>query len=113
MYKIKYYYETGDSFSIEDREDVLEFEWNDLKTAEECLRRIREHYEWYTSKESAFFGKEKEKPKWHNVNTDLSINLPMDNGKEVEFWPPWIGYFEKLYEAEIILGGKGLKISTN
>ena len=30
MYKIKYYYQTGDSFHTEEREELLEFEWKDL-----------------------------------------------------------------------------------
>ena len=55
-------------------------------------------------------GKEVEKPEWHNVNSEhvkLSgehylINIPMDNGNEVQFWAPWCGYFESLYGAEIV-----------
>ena len=108
MYKIKYNYQTGDSFSNSDCEDVLEFEWKDLDIAKECLKRIKEHYEWYTSIEG--YQKNKvAKPKWHNVTggDTLSgehhlINIPMDNGNEVQFWAPWCGYFETLYGAEII-----------
>jgi len=111
QYRIKYSYRTGDSFGSEDRVDVLEFTWENLEVAKEVLKRIREHYKWHQSKET-YYGRheEVEKPAWHNVNSEhvqLSgehylINVPMDNGNEVQFWPPWCGYFESLYGAEIV-----------
>jgi hypothetical protein len=115
MYKIKYTYQTGDSFHTEEREDLLEYEWMDLDTVKECLKRIREHYKWYQSLENSYsFRKEEvEKPKWHNVKVEKYImsnqhclmNMPMDNGNEVQFWPPWCGYFEHLHSAEIVIEG--------
>ena len=110
-YLIKYYYHTGDSFTSVDKEDVLEFQWKNLDIAKECLRRIKEHYLWYQSIENYRFVEDKvDKPEWHNVkierhfksNEHCLLNLPMDNGNEIQFWPPWIGYFEMLYGAEII-----------
>ncbi len=113
IYKIKYYYHTGDSFTSEDKENVLEFEWKNLDIVKECLKRIKEHYKWYENKEKSYHLKEDkiEKPEWHNVkvekymlsNQHCLLNLPMDNGNEIQFWPPWIGYFEMLYGAEIIM----------
>ena len=111
MYRIQYQYQTGDSFHTEDREDILEYEWLDLDIAKECLRRIKEHYLWYESLENSYsFRDPVSKPVWHNVkiqrlgdrNEHCLINLPVDNGKEIQFWPPWCGYFERLYGAEII-----------
>ncbi len=46
-YQIKYYYRTGDSFGSEDREEILELEFNDIKIAEANLDRINEHYKQY------------------------------------------------------------------
>lgn len=116
-YKIKYNYQTGDSFHTETCEEVLEFDWEDLDIAKEGLKRINEHYKWYSSKNSYSFNKnEVSKPEWHNVNTDLVsqehylMNIRMDNGKEVQFWPPWCGYFETLYGAEIIIEDSDMKI---
>jgi len=111
LYRIKYSYYTGDSFGSEDREDVLEFEWKDLEKAKQALQRIKEHYRWYQSKESYWSREKVEKPEWHNVNSEhvyLSgehnlLNLEMDNGNEVQFWPPWCGYFEGLYGAKIVI----------
>jgi len=112
-YKIKYSYCTGDSFHSEDREDILEFEWDDLDIAKESLKRINEHYKWYSFKEN-YYGRDKEevfKPEWHNIKSEhvssdhYLMNIRMDNGNEVQFWPPWCGYFEHLYWAEITIEG--------
>lgn len=112
MYKIKYSYRTGDSFHTEDREEILEeFEWKDMEIAKEALKRIEEHYRWYASLEhyGRYGESEVKKPEWHNVDakddyTGKSLlNIRMDNGKEIQFWPPWCGYFETLYGAEIVL----------
>jgi len=115
LYRIKYSYRTGDSFHSEDCVSTLEFEWRDLEKAKEALKRIKEHYAWYESKEN-YYGRKKEleKPAWHNVNSEhvqLSgehylINIEMDNGNEVQFWAPWCGYFEHLYGAEIVVDGE-------
>lgn len=47
-YKIKYDYNTGDSFH-EDRDQIsyLECIWTNLEIAKNNLRRIKEHYEYY------------------------------------------------------------------
>jgi hypothetical protein len=113
VYCIEYSYQTGDSFHTEDRRDTLEYEWHDYDIAKEALTRINEHYKWYEGKERSYAPKVK-KPKWHKINTESMkwfhedsmhnlINLRMDDGQEVQFWPPWCGYFESLYGAEIVL----------
>jgi hypothetical protein len=121
MYKIKYSYRTGDSFHSEDREEILEFEWEDIKLAEEALKRIEEHYRWYTSIRNSYsFSPETiERPDWHKkefTSTDHAqsteenmIVLRMDNDQTVQFWAPWCGYFETLYGCELVLG-KGFSI---
>lgn len=115
LYKIKYSYQTGDSFHQEDQEDILEFEWSKLEIVKEALRRIGEHYKWFQSKES-YIEKELPQPKWFNVDADhvtnekYLINLPLDNGKEVQFFCPWCGYFETLYGAEIVTEDSDMKI---
>jgi hypothetical protein len=112
MYKIKYSYRTGDSFHTEELENILEYEWEDLDIAKDSLKRIKEHYKWYEGIEShSRFSEKIPKPDWHNVNSEhvssehYLLNIKMDNGKEVQFWPPWCGYFEALYGAEIISEG--------
>jgi len=110
VYRIKYSYFTGNSFGSEDREDVLEFEWKDLEKAKEALQRIKEHYNWYQSRES-WLREEVETPEWHcskgsgvyKGGEHNILNLEMDNGNEVQFWAPWCGYFEGLYGASIVI----------
>lgn len=47
-YKIKYNYDTGNSFGTEcDLEDYLELDFNDLEIAKVNLKRIEEHYVQY------------------------------------------------------------------
>ena len=119
MYKIKYDYRTGDSFHTEDSEGLLEYEWEDLAVAKEALRRIKEHYKWYESIENPWTD-DVERPKWHNIKPGSQIrdmdhcllNMPTDNGEEVQFWPPWCGYFETLYGAQIVMGGKDMEFTV-
>lgn len=105
-YKIKYHYQTGDSFGSEDRMEYLEYEWKDVDKAKAALKRIREHYDWYCSKEDSWRD-EIPRPKWWKCNSTKYmdhhyINLEMDNGEEIQFWCPWCGYFERLYGAEVM-----------
>jgi len=117
MYRIKYRYWTGDSFHNEDGESILEYEWNDLSVAKECLLRIKEHYKWYEDIERAHYYHKNEisKPKWFNVTCKYKheehhlINLRLDNEKEIQFRAPWCGYFEGLYGAEIVVDDRDMK----
>lgn len=48
MYKIKYTYNTGDSFHTEEGlESFLEFSWENIEVAKANLNRIKEHYKLY------------------------------------------------------------------
>jgi hypothetical protein len=114
MYQIEYHYRTGDSFHTEDRTKLLEYEWENIKVAKESLKRIKEHYTWYQYMEGPRWRDKVPKPKWHSVKFEykdqehVMINIPMDDGQEVQFWPPWCGYFETLYGAKIVLNGKDM-----
>lgn len=114
IYKIKYFYQTGDSFNTYDSEDVLEMAWKNLDNAKSALRRIKEHYDWYKyeNRESWHkYDKEVEEPKWHKGEKyDMTIKVMLDNGKEVKFSAPWCGYFERLHNAEIIADDPDLRI---
>jgi hypothetical protein len=105
VYQIKYSYQTGNSFGSEDMDGILEYEWEDLNNAKDALKRINQHYKWYQGQRYSYMEKTP-KPKWLKISgqymSDECINLKMDNGKEIQFWCPWCGYFESLYGAEII-----------
>lgn len=107
MFKIKYRYKTGNSFHTYIEKDILEFDFEDIKYAQESLQRIKEHYEWYYSKHNSFRN-EKKKPKWlkKDLEYDQCINIRINEDTEIQFWTPWCGYFEKLLEAEIIVDNK-------
>lgn len=119
-YKIEYSYYTGSSFGSEDSTGVLELEWENLEVAKDNLKRIQEHWRYYSIKESLkSFRKdkeysnliesiEKEQPDWYVKSTSdnkyynhHSIILYTDNGKPWQFRCPWCGYFEGLYGAKI------------
>lgn len=114
MYKIKYTYETGNSFGRETTSDILEFEFNNLELAQENLQRIKEHYEQYRETDG-YMRRNANEIYEQNKNKDWFVEtknyyhsrsclkLKLDNGKFVQFWAPWCGYFETLYSAEIVL----------
>jgi hypothetical protein len=121
MYKIKYYYETCNSFGRQDDEGYLDLEWRDKSVAQDNLNRIREHYEYYRAIDSkSYFSRpekeqaakkaiEKAEGKDWLVPTEKDydfshhqIVLYTDDGKPWQFWAPWCGYFESLYSAEIV-----------
>lgn len=124
IYKIKYTYDTGDSFHTEsDREGILEMSWKDLEVAKANLNRIKEHYEFYCVVHSNGYrirmtNAEKDKvlaaarkKDWFAKDYDFCLILKTDNGKDWQFNAPWCGYFERLNEAEIVEDHSDRKIS--
>lgn len=119
-YKIKYEYQTGNSFGYEDTNGILELEWNDLNVAKANLKRIAAHtkmvkeldnlkWEVRMGKKDAndVFDQYKNED-WFVNSKDYSfpencIILYTDEGKPWQIWAPWCGYFENLYNAKIIV----------
>lgn len=125
MYKIKYCYNTGDSFHTEfNLESTLELEWSNLEVAQQNLQRIKEHYTWYKLLNKGYYRgidhdknckeatkialtkdwicKKQIKGVW-KVEYDFSIILKTDDGKDWQFCAPWCGYFESLNWIEVEL----------
>lgn len=119
-YQIEISYRTGDSFGSEDREQIIDFEWN-LETAIENLKRIKEHYDMYQKTGRNYhmpFEKIKkeygDKPWFVDVSKDkkcktdshfmcgYSLNLLNDDGGQFRYSTFWTGYFEHLYGASIV-----------
>lgn len=115
-YKIKYHYETGNSYATYMEEDILEVAYESIELAKEALKRIKEHYEWYKNENSYYKTKKVRRPKWWDCEYKYEseriglINLPTDNGKDFQMAAPWCGYFERLIRAEIIMDDSGLSI---
>ena len=135
-YKIKYNYNTGNSFGIETGlENFLELEWNDEDVAKKNLQRIGEHYTQYKSLDSYFtknktaaeiFDDNKDKDwfvkKYEKIrNSDEEqisvyeakhlIILYSDEGNQFQIYAPWCGYFESLNFAEIVEDKSDRRIS--
>ncbi len=94
MYRIKYNYDTGDSFAnYPDNEEFLELEWQNIEVARANLVRIKEHYEQYRKVNS-----------WGGRGNDQEycINLYTDDNVKMQIMAPWCGYFESLNSAEIV-----------
>lgn len=113
-YKIRYNYNTGDSFHTENNIiKELEFTWSDYDVAKANLNRIKEHYEWYQSKKSSL--KDEIDPTgkdWYSGKRwDHVLYLYTDDGTKCQISAPWVGWFETLNEAEIVIVGD--KISFN
>lgn len=104
-YTIEIYYQTGDSFGLEDCYDNLEISWDDIDIAKENLKRIQEHYLWYADKNSRRYKHEPslKKPSCASDEYDFCLNLKTDAGKEFQYNTFWCGYFDRLYSAKIIL----------
>lgn len=104
-YGIKVYYQTGDSFSSYEQEDMVELDWDNLDKAEEALNRIEEHYHWYEDVHNSYrlHPKRVEEPAWHKgIKYDFTLVIPNDDGEPYQFIAPWCGYFESLHSAEIV-----------
>ena len=109
-YMITAFYTTGDSFSTYEATHNVELKWDNLEIAQENLERIRSHYIWYRDSEDRYQQKSIPQPKWHkNLSKNLTdfflqkhiIFLKTDEGKEMQYSPPWVGYFECLHEVKI------------
>lgn len=116
-YKIKYHYQTGDSFNTYEHTDYLDYYWDDLDIAKEALRRIEEHYPWARRFSRRHDGDYSTAPSWWKVDGDRFwalenlINIPVTADKEVQFYCPWLGYFEYLHYAEIVPDDTGMRIT--
>lgn len=115
-YKIKYNYNTGDSFHNEEGlESYLELEWEKIEVAEANLLRIKEHYEQYTALNrlnydrsktvNDIIGYNKANKDWFvhsdKMTFEHQIILYTDDGKPWQIWAPWCGYFESLNFVEV------------
>ena len=114
MYTIKVNYNTGNSFGSHTEEDCpTELECEKIETANENLKRIKEHYEARIELE---FGYKKaklsdyaDKP-WFVESHGLGkgslsscVKLIADNGNEFNFSCSWVGYFERLNWCEVVI----------
>jgi hypothetical protein len=102
---IEYNYDTGNSFGTETGLiGFLELEWGSKEIAKENLKRIEEHYKWYSSKNSWRNQKVEDVSDrdWFVKEYDFCLVLKTDEGNDWQISAPWCGYFESLNYATII-----------
>ncbi len=88
IYEILIDYTTGDSFHYERiTEEPLGIINEDLITAKENLKRIKEHWDKYGNG-------------GYNDNA-YRLKLLIDDGSERTVMPFWMGYFETLHGAKV------------
>jgi hypothetical protein len=116
MYKIVVSYETGNSFGHEDTTEEIKCATLDI--AKENLRRIKEHWKYYSWCEdersrAAYPGlrppRATPKPPLpvgtkevkRYGSTWISLSLTTEGDEWTMHTPPWCGYFETLHGASI------------
>jgi|14_taG_2_1085336.scaffolds.fasta_scaffold02882_8 hypothetical protein len=108
MYKIVINYETGDSFRSESASYILKC--STLEIAKENLKRIKEHWAYYSWAEDDRRGwAEGPKPKIpsgtkiedHYGSPRFCLSLATEKDEWLMRVPPWCGYFETLHDATI------------
>ncbi len=115
-YKIEVFYRTGDSYNSYDTSTVLEMEWKNIDNAKNALQRIKEHYAWYQFTNDPLYMKRKkaDEPMWHKgLEYDFCLSFVLDNGKEVMFSAPWVGYFEDLHSAKILSDDSDMEFTVS
>ena len=100
MYTIEITYRTGNSFGSHEEVDIVGYSWDSLDNAKESLKRIKEHYLYYRSKNSRY--KEKVNKPDH-YKSDFSVTIMGNDKNKIEEISAFLcGYFETLYEVKII-----------
>jgi hypothetical protein len=124
MFKIQVTYMTGDSFSDEQKIDVIDFNWKDITKAQQAVADIEQHYEFYKTcnasrttradieavakklKKLKYYSEARDKTSTSKTPEFYSIALQLDDGTWQKVYAFWIGYFERLQALEIIVGEK-------
>jgi hypothetical protein len=76
-YRIKYNYDTGDSFSNSpDNSDFLEMVWENIEVAKQNLQRIKDHYSQYRDCNSYSYSKNKAEIFESNKDKDWFVKNP-------------------------------------
>lgn len=111
-YRLKINYDTGDSFgSYPGQEETLELVNSSLEVAKRNAERIQAHARMYEAL-NGYRMKEKtlkdfQNEDWFVKNTDASspqysVILKTDEGKDLQIWASWCGYFETFNFVEVV-----------
>lgn len=109
-YRIKYNYDTGDSFNNEyGCEGYLELEWNNLEVAKANLQRIQEHYTQYKEIEYSFKKKNNQELLQENEGKDWFVKqdrlVTFKNDNPENYW-----CIDEVHKDKCIQAGNKVKI---
>jgi len=119
-YKIKVNYQTGDSENSNDATDDLGYIWNNLDACKASLKAIEEHYTFYMLLRKEYNMSKKqleealakaEKQPWFTKNWENQLFIVDDKMERMPTSAFWCGYFESLWDAEIVTEQSDMKIS--
>jgi hypothetical protein len=111
MLYIKISYETGNTFGSFEETLTLDQTWMKPEIVTENMKRIWDHYNWYSAKNSSYQDPVPE-PEWqerlshktHKDYNDWYVLLQNDDETEFEYYASaWIGYFESLVDVSITM----------
>lgn len=92
-------YSTGDSFGRDENGALEEIEiYEDETMAWDCAGEIKKHADMYSTFERTYGKPKVKRPKDFNSYT---LKVIGGNGKEMEVYAPWNGYFESLSYVEV------------
>ncbi len=122
-YSIKIEYTTSDSFNPPRRQvENLELRWTNIDIAKENLIRINEHFTYYEAQDRFYLKAQKEEITAKSKNqpwyykegkaheAESYLYLKKDDGTEHRICAFWIGYFERLIAAEIVIDMSDMRI---
>lgn len=120
MYTIQVTYTTGNSFGSHSETDRIGQSWDNIELAQQALQHIKEHYDFYTGRNSYRrtttdqLDAEAEKNEWFTQGAyysdsdshmkQYSCAAEMDDGSWMQLpTTMWCGYFETLNDARIVM----------
>lgn len=126
-YCIEVYYNTGNSFgSMEDR-DIIPLSWENIDIAKENLNRIKEHNEFVNELNDSTYKIDNTRSRseiidsrsnkdWLVLTNDEYesenyIMLMKDSGEFTRVYCFWVGYFESIISAKIIINNEDTEIN--
>jgi hypothetical protein len=102
-YSILIDYTTGNSYSTNREQQIIELTWDNLDIAKENLQRIKGHYLYYEDHYGHSWEKTEsiEKPSYVGGEYEGALSLLLDDKTEMNYYTFWCGYFEILHSATI------------
>lgn len=117
MYSIEITYRTGGSFGSKVEIDLVGYTWNDINDAKIALSYIKDHYKLYQNVNDLgsnyneiekLIKSSENKPWFDKDHWKYSLNIPGNSGETSKIASFWLGYFETLILAKIVLDDEEL-----